>query len=277
MAEIDFNKAMLPHNRKELFFDIIKNHYRTLIAIGLILLAFSTPLLAASFISDYHLANLAINYSNGKYDIETYKSLSISFSFYMDLIKIPALGLLGIGVASIMKIVKNLCYLEPVFFTYDFKNGLKNNWLSMSFLFLLVGFLNAMTMYVIKVIPYPILVGVIIALVFVIFYPPLMMMIPQISIYTNKFYKRIYLTFVMYVKFFFPFLGVFILAGLPFLLFLIPSILIKYLVYVVVCIFLIPISYILVFLYSSHIFDRCINQKFFPELVNKGIKGIGKH
>lgn len=272
IAETDFNKSMLPHNRMELLLDIIKNHYRVLMLVGLILLAFSIPLLALSFISDYHLANLALSCSKGKYDLETYRSLSVSFSFYMDLFKTLALAILGIGVGAIMKIIKNLCYLEPVFFGYDFKSGLKNNWLSMSFLFLLVGLFNAATMYAVKVIQYPILIGVIIVLVFVILYPPLMMMIPHISIYTNKFYKRIYLSFAMYVRFFLPFLGIFILVGLPFLLFLIPSILIKYLVFAVFCIFLIPISYLIVFLYSSHVFDRCINQKYFPELVNKGLQ-----
>ena len=132
MAEFDFKKSMLPHNRKELFFDIIKNHYRILMIVGLILLGFSVPILVVSFISDYQLAILTTQLAKGEITEEFYRANYISFSFYMDLFKAIALAILGVGVGGVLKIIKNLCYLEPVFIGYDFKNGLKNNWLSMS-------------------------------------------------------------------------------------------------------------------------------------------------
>lgn len=278
MSSMDFNKSMLPHNRKELFFDIIKNHYRDLMVIGLILLAFSIPLLVVSFFSDYQIFIL------GTKDLEeaTYNQYVISYSFYMNLFKALALSILGVGVGAVIKVIKNLCYLEPVFLGYDLKSGLKNNWLSMSVLFFIIGIFNAATMLLIQnlllieALWASAVIGVTLTVVFMILYPPLMLMIPHISIYTNKFHKRLFSSFFMYVRYFLPTLGIFILVGLPFLLFLIPEpyFIFKYMAFAILCIFLIPICYVIVFLYSSHVFDKCINQYHFPELVDKGINRI---
>ena len=276
ISSVDFNKAMLPHNRKELFFDIIKNHYRTLMVIGLILLLSSIPLLVISFLSDYQLSVLTADFLNGKYQEDVYRQNYISYSFYMNLFKAIALAILGVGVGSIIKVIKSLCYLEPVFLGYDLKSGLKNNWLSMSILFFIVGIFNATTMLLVSTVDIPIVIGITISIIFIILYPPLMLVIPHIGIYTNKFHKRIFRSFFMYVKYFLPTLGIYILTGLPFLLFLIPNIIIKYIVFVVLCIFWIPISYLILFLFSSHVFDACINKYHFPDLVDKGINRINK-
>ena len=267
MSSVDFNKTMLPHNRKELFFDIIKNHYRTLMVLGLILLLSSIPLLVISFIADYQIAALDVTDS-------AYEQNYASYTFYMDLFKTPCLFILGVGVGSVLKVIKNLCYLEPVFLGYDLKSGLKNNWLSMGALFFIVGVFNAATMLLLNTVKVAIILGVAISLLFTVLYPPLMLVVSHIAIYKNKFHKRIYRSFFMYVKYFLPTLGIYILTGLPFLLVLIPDPLIKYGVFVVLCVFLVPICYVIAFLYSSYVFDKCINQFHFPELVDKGINRI---
>ena len=50
----DYSRDMLPHSRKEIFFDVVKLQWRTLIGCGMVLLLFYLPLLLSCVVKDLY-------------------------------------------------------------------------------------------------------------------------------------------------------------------------------------------------------------------------------
>lgn len=58
IAKTDYTEAMLPHTRKEVFFDVVKLHFRELILCGVIVFAFSLPMHILTLLEDAYAVNI---------------------------------------------------------------------------------------------------------------------------------------------------------------------------------------------------------------------------
>ena len=57
-SENPFSRDMLPHNRKQLWLDVVKLHYIELIILGLLLFVFALPLILNMLATDVYVATL---------------------------------------------------------------------------------------------------------------------------------------------------------------------------------------------------------------------------
>ena len=129
----------LPSTRKELFFDIIKNHFPRLVGLGLLMLAFMTPLILSFLIGDILSNNLYQSLMNKTLTQEQYEYLFFVNRLILSGIQLICVVILSIGMGGIIKVYKRLLFLEPVFFKDDFKMGVKDSWKSMLFIYFVLG------------------------------------------------------------------------------------------------------------------------------------------
>lgn len=109
----------LPHNRKELFFDLLKNRKMTLFAISCFTFMFFIPLAVDLFFFNF-LESAAI--------AEGLDNQLFSLFFYSMLIMLPCMLIGFLGFAGAFYIIKKLVWQEDVSVAVDFFNGIKENW-----------------------------------------------------------------------------------------------------------------------------------------------------
>ena len=112
-------KKTLPHNRKELFFDLLRHRKMTLFALSSFVFMFFIPLAVDLFYFNF-LENVAV--ANEKYDY------LFSLIFYSMLIMLPCMIIGFIGLAGAFHVVKKLVWQEGINMPVDFAHGIKDNW-----------------------------------------------------------------------------------------------------------------------------------------------------
>ena len=260
-----FTKDLLPHNRREVFFDIFKLHYFSFIKMGVILVPFSFPFFIVNFIKDYSF--IMAKESGNSNNVLVFTCLIIEFF----LILILAVPISGFG-----KIYHEYAWLEPVFFADDFKSGIKENIKPTMISAIIIAVLN----FIFNIIYYFLNNGWIMAIPFgfnvAVFFPIIMHTIYINFIYTNKYFVNFKLGCFFYLKH----LPSTILSLILIVLFKvydlfqfanIIAILTKYLVFLIIFIFFTPMILMGVQLNEMRIFDKHINSVRFPHLVNKGM------
>ncbi|MGI6713898.1 MAG: hypothetical protein ACOX3K_02420 [Bacilli bacterium] len=264
-ASRDFNKADLPSNRKEVFFDRFKNQYGVFFKTGLTLFLFFIPFLIVGFLKDYSLWYHA---SRGDFSIADYNQMQILYA----LIKIPVYIIIALGCAGSFRVMKNLAWEIPVFFKEDFLEGIKKN--AKSFIVVFVSFsvisvLCELTLTasnipeLVRYLPSGILVGLVL--------PMALTSLNIFNLYNATFLEACKLS----LRFFFgkTFKSILALLGVcaPFLILLINNFVIKYILFIPVVIFILPCSILTWFLYCCYLFDYFMNKNTYPEIYDKGV------
>ena len=112
-------KRMLPHNRKEVFFDLLRHRKMTLFALSTFTFMFFIPLavdlLVFNFFESVAIANEQEEYL-------------FSLVFYSMLIMIPCMIIGFLGFAGAFYTAKKLVWQEGTMFASDFFQGIKENW-----------------------------------------------------------------------------------------------------------------------------------------------------
>ena len=109
----------LPHNRKEVFFDLLRHRKMTLFALSSFTFMFFIPL-AVDLIYFNFLEQVAI--ANEKYEY------LFSLIFYSMAISIPCMVVGFIGLSGAFYYAKKLVWQEGVMLSHEFFNGIKDNW-----------------------------------------------------------------------------------------------------------------------------------------------------
>ena len=110
----------LPHNRKQVFFDLLAHRKMTLFALSCFTFMFFIPLAVDLFYFNF-LESLAI--SGEKYEY------LFSLIFYSMLILIPCMVIGFLGFAGAFYVAKRLVWQENVTLAVDFFQGIKENWI----------------------------------------------------------------------------------------------------------------------------------------------------
>ena len=112
-------KRALPHNRKEVFFDLLRHRKMTLFALSCFTFMFFIPLavdlLFFNFLESVAIANEQEDYL-------------FSLVFYSMLIMIPCMIIGFLGFAGAFHTAKKLVWQEGTMFASDFFQGIKENW-----------------------------------------------------------------------------------------------------------------------------------------------------
>ena len=262
-AQFDFTEEYAPHNRKQVFFDCCKVRFLLLFELGALCLLFLLPLLFVSFLEDTNLTALL---SSAEPDIELYTATTVLFS----MVKIPCFFLFGIGLGGVIRIIRQLIWGEGIFFWEDFFLGVKQNWKTYGLIFLLFGF-AASGNAILAAAESKTLGYVFFAVCAMLVVPVGIWMLLQTCVYDMKFMDRFHNALRFYLLTF-PKTLVLLIATFALLaLSMIPILLVKYVAILAAVLFLMVPLCMAWLLFACSAFDKHINEKAYPELLNKGL------
>lgn len=262
-AQIDYTEGYAPHNRKQVFFDCYKVRFLLLFELGLLSLLFLLPLLILCLSED---SNLAVLYSMA----ETDKELCAAIRRLYSLVKIPGFAVFGVGVAGIIRLLRQLIWGEGIFFWEDFLLGVKQNGKVYTLFFLFLGFANSGNV-ILSTMGFGIPEYVFLAVCLLLVLPVSIWMLLQTCVYDMKFVEKFRNALRFYILTFPKTLVLLILTLALLSLSLIQVPLIKYIAILIAVLFLeIPLC-MLWLLFACSAFDKYINEKAYPELMNRGM------
>lgn len=283
ISEQDCNVNMLPHTRRQVWFDVFKLHWGKFLALGLAVLIFLLPSLINTIICELRVAAIMGSYSPSMTS-EQRQALMLSVvntNNLHALIGVPLTVIFFIGLAGLIRIIRQYCWLENVYFKTDFLVGIKQNGRQYILYGLIIGMMQFLCTVLNNIIstyvpgtaaPYIAAIPSILCLA--VFGCPFAYAITASSIYSNTFKQNIKNGYYLYAKHIFKSLGVAILCVAVF----IPQTVLKILMLsltaqIVLMMFTAIITpFILLgwYLFCLNAFDEYINPQFHPELVGKG-------
>ena len=264
----------LPHNRKEVFFDLLKHRKMMLFALSCFTFMFFIPLAVDLFFFNY-LESAAIA-------AEKYQYL-FSLVFYSMLIMIPCMIIGFLGFAGAFYTAKKMVWQEGVSIAVDFFHGIKENWWralvnGLVFAIATFGLVVGGTYLVIFLYEQPIWVGVGIGaliLMFITFGIITALDMTQevyykngfITTFKNSFYFLGLINWKVLVLFLITTGGVIVLCAINMITLGIGLFLFAVLNSVVI---------VLYTLISHAAFDKYINLEHYPDMVGKGLYKVAK-
>ena len=266
-AQRDFVEENLPHNRFEVFFDVIKQRYDVLLKAGGLLLVFLLPVFAVDLIGESYYYNMI----NGEVPSQTELS---GLKNTVAMINVGPIAIFGFGLSGVMRIIRNLIWDEPIFFIKDFVSGIRQNRLNFVLVFLVFAIIRVLIVFFSGLISNEFLKYLPAALCLAVLLPIGMYALSATVVYKDGLLSIL----INSVKFFIKsvpvaVLFVLILSG-SFCITLIGNLIIRYVLIVVFVVILLPVFLVAWMLYSCCIFDRLVNNRLYPEYVDKGVHRI---
>lgn len=275
VAKKDFTGDNLPHSRRDVFRDVLKNRWKDLLKLGALLLLFSLPLLVFGAVGEINAANIYAEYKNGAISAETYASEVAASNGAFALIKIIGYIIFSVGIAGSARVLRQIIWDEPLFFFEDFKDGIKIYGGQFALAMFLYG-LCAYTAVFFSSATNGILYAIALGLGVFILLPAMFFWLSARTVYSSRIGENIRNGFMFYVRTLFKSIGMLLLAFLPFTLeyvlefFGLYNFIFKY-SYLLICTFLLlPLGIMLWLLYTYSVFDKYINAELFPEILHKG-------
>lgn len=259
----------LPKNYRELFFDTLKQNWRTFFLVGLISLLFFLPTLVFMFLNDYYFLSIS---SNESYTLAEVDALRITAANYFNIGASVGIVIACIGISGLSRVNLFLSREEGVFFFQDFNKGVKQNTKNNIVFFIIYAILIYFSFFVTNNIAGNMfLLFLPFALVQTIFFPLLLINVETTSIYSWSIKDSFRNAFIIYIK---NFVFVLIFSTLftsILLLNLIQHIVIKYISFVLFIVIIYPLLAISFRVFMNRALDRDINKKNYPEIYKKGI------
>lgn len=259
----------LPKNYRELFFDTLKQNWRTFFLVGLISLLFFLPTLVFMFLNDYYFLSIS---SNESYTLTEVDALRITAANYFNIGVSVGIVIACIGISGLSRVNLFLSREEGVFFFQDFNKGVKQNTKNNIVFFIIYAILIYFSFFVTNNIAGNMfLLFLPFALVQTIFFPLLLINVETTSIYSWSIKDSFRNAFIIYIK---NFVFVLIFSTLftsILLLNLIQHIVIKYISFVLFIVIIYPLLAISFRVFMNRALDRDINKKNYPEIYKKGI------
>lgn len=266
----DFEFINMPHNRRELFFDVLKQRWRTVYFLGIIFFLTLLPTLLVLYFQD--AVNLNI-YTNISMSDETKIAQIFQYSLFFNGLIALTLLVVPIFLGGILRNFRNLSYEEPVFLKEDFGKGIKDSigqlmLSSIIYSIIIFGCLVAISAPVVS----GIIKGILLSILGLIATPLHIILICQTYVYKNKYRFLLLNSILLYIKYFFWMLliGVIYFIPITFVLF-IGNPIIKYSAIVLYLALIYPLVMLFTVILMNYIFDKGINEKNYPEIANKGI------
>lgn len=263
--------AVLPKNRKELFFDILKNDTWLLVDISLMIALFSLPLIIA-------LGGGYMLFTH----IETPSQNEIfSIVFYLSIVLIPCMGLRYLSRAGAFGVMKVRCFNEACIFSAKYLRCIKENGKK----FFLAGLVVGVSLFVFLVgsiwslysFTEPLARGVsigICAVQLLFVYVCAEYSCTSFCVYELKFGEGFRnATFFFGTKILYSILYFLVTLVLPVAICLF-SVWGAVAVAIFVCAFGDGVQVLVATLFSHSVFDRYINKDNYPELVGKGLSEV---
>lgn len=286
----EYEPSMLPKNRKELFFDVIKLHWGKMLMFGCLILLFSFPIHAYAIAEDFYRGEFN-KVLEGSASVEQkaqgYLSI-ILFGIIRHLVNIPLLILLSIGLAGMARVIRQYAWGENMDFNHDFVLGIKQNGKQFALIALITGIITFICHVCLQFNDVCILlklqgansiepndaydwISIIPVAICAVFLIPIAgYALVAVSCYENKLKHNLKIGRVCYFKYLWKTilaciccLAIFVIQLIPFFW--------CHLIGRIVSSILVPEIMLGWYLFSFGRFDEVVNKKLHPELVKKGL------
>lgn len=274
--KIEYTRDMMPHTRKEVFFDVLKLQWKSLLALGALVLLASLPLIAC-FLVEQIYSSIILDGVTSMENTAEYMAAANKISVLsstISFIQIPFFAILGVVLAGIARIIRQYAYEECVHFSTDFSEGVKQNWKQA-----LILSLTASTIGAISAFAYGLrgladgmanLITALPMMLFVVLFIPIAAVIAVlIPVYNNSFSCNLKWAVFVFAKKPFRVIISLILASMVFAVALLPNFYAGLLGRIIGAI-LLPIAMLGFYLSIFDVLDELINKDNYPEIVGKG-------
>jgi uncharacterized membrane protein YesL len=274
----------LPHDRREVFFDLWRHYKLTLAKTNLLMLLFALPAIVWLYLSFLTTGSIAYLIDSGFIQAPNPGNLSQSIAMIkMQINNVTFAGLIplslvaSLGLAGAFHVLQKLVYAENVDLVTDFKAGIRRNWkeyLPMSLVFsaslfffvFVTGYYAFENNLVVKTVSMAIAfaqLALVSGALFIAF--------PYFNIYQSRLGRGLWQSLALF--FYHPGQGVamLLLAVLPFSLLIIPVFWLQTISSILLLTFVFSFDVVLMILYSNHVFDRHVNPGRYDELIGKGL------
>ena len=268
-------RAVLPINRKQLFKDVLKNRYRVLLLMGMVLFLFALPLIVVSLINDLTLvsffadSNNVINGEMTDSGKSLYQSMVLNFTLFYS----GCFLIYGVGLAGASRIIRQLCWGEGIQFFDSFGKGIKQNVVRFLVLTTILDVVFIAIRFLIVNVDVLWAVVLVAALGGFVFLPVVIFCFGYSAIYFNPFPKAFANSALLAVKHYPIALSLSALFILPFLIEIIPSglAIIKTIALSLLMLMILPILLFVGGLLLNSIFDKEINTENHKDIYRKGL------
>ena len=253
----------LPKTRYAAFFDRLKMDPWRFLGLGGILLAFALPMLITGALRDLAL------FQNAS---ESAPEAVFSISFYGALIRIPGLMFFSLGLMGALRILRQECWDEPLFFGSDFFLGIKNGWSNALLHSFVLGALLFLAMLGrISGVYSSWVVGIFLGLIMFLIFPASFHSLFLSEIYALPLFRNFRAGYTVSFHSYWKTLLISLFLLLPLVFLWIPSLLGRYLALALSLLLYYPLALLASCLAAFSIYDPLINVKDYPELVRKGL------
>lgn len=272
-AAKDYQKSMLPQSRKEIFWDVIKLQWSSLVAVGSLVLLFALPLLILTVYEKSCI--LALMADSTKEQEELLREI-VALRNTNAILRVPLIVLLSVGLAGAARVVRQLAWEENLFLWHDFRKGIKQN----AGQFLLCGVLVAV-LYTSASIGWNTAnmtqwaTGVVFSApmwLMVLLVPVLAYLMVVICVYNNGLWSNVRIALYLLGKHPLKTVGAviaaFAIVAIPWL---IPYVTVQ-LIGGILGVLLLPFGMVGWFLFTYNRLDETVNAQYYPDMIGKGIK-----
>lgn len=273
-AKNDFTVDQLPSNHWQSFIDISWNRFGMIVALGSNILLFSLPLIIHLMI-----LNMRVNliYENTILTAEEIANSAFQTLNYGYLIMIPLLMILGVCLSGTFRIIRKLIWQEGVSFKDDFVVGVRQNYKPFLFITFFIGLILFVFQYLIHLSQFIVSMpgidyAIALTIVSVVYLIPVSFFVMiQTDIYNLSFLKKLKNSFILALATFLKTMMVSIAILIPWLLLLIPNVIIFLVASLILIIVVLPIELLGLAEYIFSVLDQYINLNNHPSIYQKGI------
>ena len=265
----------LPINRKQLFKDILRNRYRVLLLTGLMAFLFMIPIITVTLLNDLTLISFfadAANYVDGaltESGRSLYRSIVLNYTLFYD----ACFLVFSVGLAGILRIIRQLCWGEGIQFFNSFGKGIKQNVLRFLVLVFIVDIIFTTAYLLFAFVDALWAVVLVLAVGGLIFLPVIFVCFGYSDIYSNPFPKAFANSVLLAIKHYPMMLLLSVACVIPLLVTILPYGLsiIKTILLIVGALILLPLLLLIGGLVLNSIFDKEINANNHKEIYRKGL------
>lgn len=276
VSQKNYDVSFLPQTRKQVFFDVLKLHWKTFLLYGLLFVLFSLPLHLIGLVQDSLLLQVASQ--EIVTEQEQLQALFLIRDIKVDgaILKVLGFVFLGVCLSGFVRVVRQYAWEENVFFTTDFVTGIKSNGVQITLFATIVGLLNVAVVYCFNTISltqnqmFAIAFAVPLAFFVLIAVPVFAYATVTSSIYNNKFFAQLRMAFIVYAKKPLKTLLALVCCAVPFVAQMIPIVIVSVIGRFVSCMFS-PLVFLAWYLFALDMLDETVNKEHFPSIVGKGL------
>lgn len=148
IAQQDYEAAMLPQNRRAVFFDVCKLQWRKLFVLGGILVLFALPMIVLNLLRDGYAIGLIYSVEGASEAEQNQAGFQLVFAdFLKSAIQIVPFMIYSVGLAGVVRVLRQFAWGENVYVPTDFGKGVKDNLRPMLILSFLAGAVLALCHY----------------------------------------------------------------------------------------------------------------------------------